>query len=161
MPKDTSWITVVAVVLLVRWLAWEASAERAVQKSDVLVFRAPALLRILFGFAVPTMVYGAGSVVASGKFRQEWWVSLTLLVMAVSIVWMWPSDIRLSNDGIVQRRLLGLWARRFAWGDVEYLRPDPSEDSFEVVSTAGRAIKHTKYHVDRERFVAEVKRHVI
>ena len=159
MTNDFSWLFVIAAILLVRWLAFEAISERAAKNGDELLFRAPLGLRLLFGFALPGLVYAAGAVALSRGSRDEWWLSAIFIGFAILIAVVWPSDIRISNSAIDERKYLGLLKRSIRWEDVDYVVVDPADDSVEVVSKAGFTVKHTKYHVDRAEFLAKLKDH--
>lgn len=157
MFADTSWLTILAAILLVRWLGFEAVTERATRRGDALVFRAPLGLRLLFGVSLPGMVYAAGAVALSENGRADWWLSAMFLFFASLIAFVWPPDISVSNEGISERKWLGLRKRIIHWNEVEYATANPSDDSLEVVSKSGFTIKHTKYHAGRADFAKEVK----
>jgi hypothetical protein len=155
--RDPSWITILASLLLIRWLAVEALAERAIRRGAVLLFRAPLGLRLLFGFCIPGFVYGAASAAAQ-NFRANWWLSATFLFFAVFTLAVWPADIGISASGVFEHKYLGLQKRAICWEDAAYAATDPGEKSVTVGSKAGLEIRHTKYHVDRFRFVEELRR---
>lgn len=157
MHADTSWLTVLAAILLVRWLGFEAVTERAVRKGNLLLFRAPTGLRLLFGFSLPGMVYAAGAVVLSQDSRRDWWLSIIFIGFATLIAYIWPADIGLSKSAIYEQKWLGLWKKTVPWEDVDYATADPADNSVEVVSKSGVSIRHTKYHVDRRDFLAEIR----
>ena len=157
MTKDFSWLFVLAAILLVRWIAFEAFAERAIRKGDEVLFRPPFGLRLLFGVALPGFIYAAGAVASSRNFKEHWWLSGMFIGFAVLIAYAWPPDIGVSKSAIYEQKWLGLWKKRVQWENVDYATADPTDDSVEVVSKSGLKIKHTKYHVDRRGFLAEIK----
>jgi hypothetical protein len=156
MTRDMSWLSVLATILLVRWLALEAFTESAIKKGEELVYRPPFGIRFLFGTATPGFIYAAGAVLLSKGQRENWWLSGMFLGFALLIVCVWPADIGLSKSHIYARKWLGVWKRAFRWEDVDYATVDPSDDSVDVVSKGGLRIKHTRYHVDRRGFIREV-----
>lgn len=152
-----SWVTIVCALLAVRLLALEASAERAKRTSGATLYRAPIGMRVLLGAAIVGMVYGAGAVVLSEDFERNWWVSVVLLVMAIFCASQWPADLGVSKSGIFQKQWFGLRTRTFRWEDVASAALNSAEDSVWVVTKSGVTIKHTKYHVDRAGFIAQMK----
>ena len=82
-----SWLSIVCALLAVHMFALEALAERAKRAGAVTLYRAPVVMRVLFGTAIVAMVYGAGVVVLSEDFPRDWWVSVLLLGIAVFCAW--------------------------------------------------------------------------
>ena len=156
-----SWLAIVCALLAVRVFALEALAERAKRTGEVTLYRAPVGLRVLLGAAIVGMVYGAGAVVLSANFRRDWWVSVLLLAFAIFGVSQWPADLEVSKSGISERKWLGLHSRVFQWQDVASSALATAADSVWVVTKLGATIKHTKYHVDRAGFVAQMKAHCV
>jgi hypothetical protein len=103
------------------------------------------------------MVYGAGAVALSHDFNRDWWVSALLFAMAIFCVSQWPADLGVSKAGIYEQNWLGLRKRTFRWEEIASATVDPSDDSVSIVSKSGVTIKHSKYHVDRDGFIAQVK----
>ena len=60
-------------------------------------------------------------------------------------------------SGIFERKWLGLHKRVFEWKDIASAALNPVEESICVVTKSGATIKHTKYHVDRAGFIAQMK----
>lgn len=153
-----SWLSIVCALLAVHMFALEALAERAKRAVNAItLYRAPVVMRVLFGTAIVAMVYGAGVVVLSEDFPRDWWVSVLLLGIAVFCAWQWPAEIGVSKSGIFERKWLGLHKRVFEWKDIASATLNPVEDSICVVTKSGATIKHTKYHVDRAGFIAQMK----
>lgn len=155
----TSWATIACALLAVHLFALEALAERAKRTGNVTLYRAPIGLRLLLGAAIVAMVYGAGVVALSANPRRDWWVSVLLFALAIFCASQWPADLEVSESGISERKWLGLRMRIFRWQDVASAALAPAEDSVWVVTKLGVTIKHTKYHVDRAGFVAQMKTH--
>lgn len=159
MHAGTSWLTLFAAIFLGRWLAAEAVTEQALRRRNLLIFRAPIGLRLLFGFCVPGMVYAAGAVAYSENSRNQWWLSAMFLGFAAWIAYFWPADIGVSKSGIYEQEWLGLWKKTIQWDDVTYATADGPENSVIVVSKSGYRIRHTKYHVDRMDFLHQLTIH--
>jgi hypothetical protein len=110
---------------------------------------------VLFGVALPGMVYGAGVE----AFNRDWWVSVSLAILAILCLSQWPSELGVSKIGIYERKWFGLRNRTFCWDEVASAMTNSSEDSVWVVSKSGALMKHSKYHVDRNGFIAQMKRY--
>jgi hypothetical protein len=157
MTRDFSWLFVLSAILLVRWIAFEAFAERAVRRGEEVLFRPPLGLRLLFGIAMPGLIYAAGAVALTRSSQHNWWLSGMFVGFAVLIAFEWPGDIGVSKSAIYEQKWLRLWKRAVRWEDVDYATADPTDNSVEVVSKYGFKIRHTKYHVGRSDFLAEIK----
>jgi hypothetical protein len=154
-----SWLTILCALLAIHLFALEALSERAKRTGETTLYRAPLGLRILLGSAIIAMVYGTGAVALSKEFRRDWWVSVLLLGMAIFCASQWPADLGVSKSGIYEKKWLGLRKKVFLWVDTASSAAAPDEDSVWVVAKSGAIIKHTKYHVDRAGFVAQIKTH--
>ena len=152
-------LTILCTLLAVHLFALEALAERAKRTGETTLYRAPLGLRILLGSAIIGMVYGTGAVALSKEFRRDWWVSVLLLGMAIFCASQWPADLGVSKSGIYEKKWLGLRKKTFLWVDTASSAAAPDEDSVWVVAKSGATIKHTKYHVDRAGFIAQIKSH--
>ena len=152
-----SWLTILCALLAIHLFALEALAERAKRTGETTLYRAPLGLRILLGTAIIGMVYGAGAVALSKELRRDWWVSVLLLGLAIFCASLWPADLGVSKSEIYEKKWLGLRKKTFLWKDVASSAVAPGEDSVWVVAKSGTTIKHTKYHVDRARFIAQMK----
>jgi hypothetical protein len=152
-----SWLTIVTAGLAIHWFAAEARAERAKRTGEITLYRAPLGLRMLLGVASLALVYGAGTVALSSNARHDWWVSGLLFAMAVFCLSQWPADLGLSKAGIYEQKWFGIHRRTFRWEEITSATHTPADDCVSIVSNSGYTIKHSKYHVDRTGFIAEVK----
>ena len=152
-----TWIAILCASLAVHLLGLEALAERAKRKGEITLYRPPVGLRVLLGASTISMAYGAGAVALSDNFSRDWWVSVLLLGLAVFCASQWPADLGVAESGIFERKWFGLRKRAFPWQDVASAALNPADDSVWVVTKSGVTIKHTKYHVDRARFTAQMK----
>ena len=144
-------------LLAIHLFALDALAERAKRTGETTLYRAPLGLRILLGTAIIGMVYGAGAVALSKELRRDWWVSVLLPGLAIFCASLWPADLGVSKSEIYEKKWLGLRKKTFLWKDVASSAVAPGEDSVWVVAKSGTTIKHTKYHVDRAGFIAQMK----
>jgi hypothetical protein len=151
-----SWLTILCTLLAIHLFALEALAERAKRLGEVTLYRAPLGLRLVLGAAIITMLYGAGSVALSEEFKQDWWVSVSLLGLAFFCTAQWPAELGVSKSGVYQKKWLGLHKRSFQWKEIASAALDPSENSVWVVTKSGTAIKHTMFHIDRDGFIAQM-----
>jgi hypothetical protein len=150
-------LTIVCALLAIHLFALEALAERAKRTQNTTLYRAPLGLRILLGIAIIGMVYGAGAAALSKEVRRDWWVSVLLLGLAILCASQWPADLGISKSGIYEKKWLGLRKKAILWEDVASSAVAADDDSVWVVAKSGTTIKHTKYHVDRARFIAQIK----
>jgi hypothetical protein len=160
MVSGFHWLSLLAVILLIRWIAFEAVIEKGRKNGDEVLFRAPVGLRLLFGFALPGFVYAAGAVIFSKDYKDQWWLSAIFVSFAVLIAIVWPVDIRVSKAAIRKQTWSGFNNIVIPWKDVDYTINDPTDDSIEIVSKAGLKIKHTKYHVDKSGFLREIRKYI-
>lgn len=149
MKKDFSWLFVLAAILLVRWIAFEAFAERAIRKGDEALFRAPFGLRLLFGVALPGFIYAAGAVASSRNSNEHWWLSGMFIGFAVLIAYAGPPDIGVSKSAIYEQKWLGLWKERVQWENVDYATADPTDDSVNVALRRFWPAWHAEELLDR------------
>jgi hypothetical protein len=154
-----SWLTILVSGIAVYWLANEARVERAKRDGEITLYRLGLGLRVLIVLAVPTMLYGAGAVAFSRNFSRDWWVSASLLALAVFFISQWPSDLGVSSVGIYEEKWFGLSKRTFRWEEIASAMANASEDSIWIVSKSGVTIKHSKYHVDRNGLIAQLKKY--
>jgi hypothetical protein len=152
-----SWLTILCTLLAIHLFSLEALAERAKRTGEITLYRAPLGLRILLGSAIIGMVYGAGAVALSRDFRRDWWVSVLLLSLGIFCASQWPADLGVSKSGIYEKKWLGLRKKAFHWENIASSALAPDENSVWVVARSGTTIKHTKYHVDRAGFIAQMK----
>jgi hypothetical protein len=152
-----SWLPICCSLLAIHLFALEALAEKAKRTGKITLYRAPFGLRILFIAGIVGMVYGAGTVALSKEFRRDWWVSGLLLGLAIFCAYQWPPELGVSKSGIYEQKWLGLRKKAFTWNEVASAAVASDEDSVWVVAKSGKTIKHTKYHVDRAGFIAQMK----
>jgi hypothetical protein len=152
-----SWFTILCALIAIHLFALEALAERAKRTGATTLYRAPLGLRIILGTAIISMIYGAGAVALSKELRRDWWVSVSLLGLAIFCASQWPADLGVSKSGVYEKKWLGLRRKVFLWKDIASAAEAPDEDSVWVVARSGTTIKHTKYHVDRAGFIAQMK----
>jgi len=147
------WLTTFVAGIAVYWLANEARVERVKRRGEITLYRPALGLRVLFGLAVLTMIYGAGAVALSQNFSRDWWVCALLLALAFFCISEWPSDLGVSSAGIYEAKWFGLRKRIFRWEEIASATADAAEDSVWIVSKSGITIKHSRYHVDRNGFI--------
>jgi hypothetical protein len=143
-----------ALVFLLRFLAVEARLEQASRRGEVTVFRPVLFLRLLFGFAVPTLLYGTSQIIKS----RDWLIAAISFSMAMLIFLNWPGTIFINGNEIRETRWLGLKRTRISWADVVYAGGD-LENRVTVRSKDDHVISHTAYHVDRYGFIEALKRY--
>ena len=92
-----------------------------------------------------------------GVQNHEWGLwAILFLFFAASLVGMDIGEIRITPDGVVQRRFLGLQRKRIPWAGAgaSYV---PGHQVL-VVGADGTEIVHSQYHADPEEFVSQLRR---
>jgi hypothetical protein len=136
-------------------IASEAMFERASRKGTPRIFRAVLGLRLLFGFCIPTALYGASRVWAAGDI----FTAGIFVAMAAGMFIFWPGTIILDENSARREKWFGLKKTKSPWSEVSYVGPD-REGSITIRARDGRSIEHTKYHVDPTAYSNALKRYV-
>jgi hypothetical protein len=157
MPGSTSsWVTILVVIFVLRWVALEATFQNAKKKGVQHVFPAALSLRLLIVVAIPLFLYGS---VQSLRSADDWWVSIILLGFGVGAILFFPATIKVDSENIIKEPYIGFIVASIKWEDVDYSIPDHESNSIRVVSKSGKTIEHSKFHVDRDLFLQQVKMH--
>jgi hypothetical protein len=135
-------------------IASEAAFERASRKGTQRIFRAVFGLRLLFGFCIPTALYGASRMWASGNI----FTVCIFVAMAAGMFFFWPGTIVLDEHSARQEKWFGLKKTEIPWSAVSYVGPD-RDGSITIRARDGRSIEHTKYHVDPSAYDTALKTH--
>lgn len=149
-------LTIVSVFFATRWLLTSAGSGQ--KQGTQTRFPGSLGVRLLCSFVGPTALYGAITVLRSHD-KPAWWVSLVLLALTGSALWLWPREIVTTSQGISQRKILGRTGKQFLWNDVEYAHDNSLNGNVEVVTKSGEKILHTPMHVGHLDFLQIVKRH--
>ncbi len=157
MDTTSSWILGLAI-FGIRFIALEATFERASRRAESSRYRPVFGLRLLFGLGLPIFLIGAVQVASHGSLREDWRFVAIFLVFALGMLVFWPSTIVVTRSGIAASRWLGIKSVKFAWSEVEYASRDP-DGKTRIVARDGKSITHTQYHVDPNGFVAEVRKY--
>lgn len=151
-------LSLLAAVLLVRFVALEALYQRARRVGDELRFPAGATLRIILGIGVPLCLYGAYEASLIARETGEWWLPAICLTFVVLAIIGDPGEIRARPNGIELVRLLGLRRKHVRWEGAA-ARHTPGLREVLVVGGDGISITHTQYHVGQDQFLFELNRH--
>lgn len=146
------WLGPVVIVAL-RLLYAQAKLSRASRSGSVLFFRASLALRMLLGFAISALFF----YLVRSLGHEELWVIILGAVMTVLLCFAWPSTITVDQSGVTS----DVWWRRMSsigWDAVVDLEKNAGGD-MKIYSSTGSVINFSRYHVDPDRFEAEVMKH--
>ena len=112
-----------------------------------------------------SLVFVAGVTLPSSKWviaADDWLTTVGFLAMIGVAVLTWPRTIVLDSRGATELLCGGLRRRTAKWADVMHAIRIETDEELEVqlILKTRQAIKHTKLHVDRDRFIREVSQHV-
>jgi hypothetical protein len=127
----------------------EARLQRAASRGKKLVFRGSLPLKLLFGGGA----VGISILLYQNWSTAEWWAILSLIVLLISCLVVWPKTILTDERGI---ECLWWWRRRvfIPWDQVEYAETG-KVGAIEIVGTNAR-ITFEGYNADPARFCKEV-----
>ena len=151
-------LSILAAILLLRFVSNEASYQRARRNGHELRFPVGVLLRIVFGIGIPMFLYAAYQTVLQARSTGEWWLPSIALTLVLLAILGDPGEIVVTSDGIECRRLLGLRRARVQWEKAGASHV-PGLREVLVVGSDGTQITHTRYHVGQEEFLFELERH--
>lgn len=147
----STWLTIFCALLIVKWVALEATSELSISDGTATVFRPVLGLRLLFGLGLPFLLYAIANIIEShGNPR---WALVTFALLFVAIMLVWPPTLKLTPRGIKSTSWFGMTTKGFLWEETDYAAIRPASHSIEVVSRDGTKIVHTPYHVDESGFL--------
>ena len=118
------------------------------------VFPGAMLVR---GIYLGAIVMGAVLVVGTYKEGDPWWDVATPTIFILLGFFAWPRAIEISENDVRQRRLF-FGFERIPFREIESVVSDPRRNEAIVLGRNGLRIVHTMMHVQRERFIQQLKR---
>jgi hypothetical protein len=158
-PSMQSSLVIAIAILLVRFLALEATFQRAKSGSE-LRFPPAAGIRIIARLGGPFLLFVSYEMIQPPLKSLDWLAALVTGGLAVYALVAEPGEILVSSDGLRQRSLFGLRTRTLHWRDAGVLY-GPSATEVVVSGSDGTIITHTQYHVDRNAFLFQMQKHDI
>jgi hypothetical protein len=108
-------ISILIALLLARFVANEASLQRAKRKGDVLRFPPGMGLRLKLGAGGPFLLYVTYQVTLLARESGEWWLPVMTGLIALGAVVFMPPEIQINQWGVEERGLLGFRKKRVPW----------------------------------------------
>jgi hypothetical protein len=150
--------SILVAILLVRFVALEATYQRAIRLGLAWRFPVGMTLRIILGVGLPLCLYVCYETYLLANQTGEWWLLPICLSFATLFVFCDPGDIRTSARGIELVRWLGLKRTSIPWEGAA-ARYTPLLREVLVVGADGATITHSQYHVGQDQFLFELRRH--
>jgi hypothetical protein len=130
----------------------QAKISRASRSGSALLFRVSLLLQIFFGVGISTLVI----VFVVDKEPRELWLNALGMAIILAMCLGWPSTITVDQSGVTSK----VWWRRKAkisWDTIVDLEKNVAGD-MKIYGSDGTIIGFSRYHVDPDRFEAEILR---
>lgn len=141
----------IACVLYVLYAARRSSDQASTDESGNLLF--PLVPSFRIGLRAASLVFAGGALLSFLDRAPGWTTVMFACGAGISVAV--PYVIVLSPQGIEYRRVLGIFTTRIGWADIELALEIPGEGAVIIQSKNGSSISHSRYHVDRERLLAE------
>ena len=141
------------VLLVLRLLYFEAVLARAEARHGALVFRAGKGARILF---LATVLFSLVAIVSIAVRQEDLWLIMIPTAFLIIAAFSWPAAVVIAQDAITQKLW---WGRtvRVGWLDATGIEKHAGGE-LNVFGRHGETIAFSRYHVDPQRFEAEVLR---
>ena len=151
-----TWISVAVSILAIYVATNEGLWQLARRHGNQLHFPVGLFTRVVYLIALP------GAVAVAVLDSDDWVTSGGLLAFAGLWIATWPRTIVLDDQGVKELIWGGLRRRVAAWPEVLHaIRMEvESEREVHLILQSGKVIKHTRLHIDRDRFIREVGKHV-
>lgn len=158
-----TWVSVAVSMLAIYLAINEGRWQAAQRRGEQLRFGTGVFTRV--AYFVGVLVCVAGVVLPSSDWvvsSGDWLTTAVFLSLIGLALLSWPRVIVLDQWGITEVCWGGLHHRKAAWSNVMHAIRVESDSELEVrlILRRGKAITHTKQHVDRDRFIEEVGKHV-
>ena len=145
-------------LFLVRFIADEASFQRAKRSGSGFRFPVGIGLRITFRLGGPFLILAGYMMRRQSSTTFSAIVAVASALMGLACLLGEPGEILTSPLGVKQKVYLGLRSRLIPW-DQAAARYVPGLREVVVVGRNGISITHSKYHVGQEQFLQELKRY--
>ena len=152
----TTWLSIGIALIGVQVALNEARWTRARKQGHKLIFQHGYIARASYFLATAVCVIG-------GIFStDDHVVTIVLFGFALAFLTTWPRTIALDDSQIMEIGWGGLYRKHALWEDVTSAIRLESESEREVLIGLrnGKMIKHTEFHIDRDRFISEVGKHI-
>jgi hypothetical protein len=144
-------------LFMVRFIALEATYQKAKRTSTGFRFPVGIGLRVMFRVGGPFLIYAsykASEQIATNAGRI---VSVIVALMGLGCILAEPAEIITSAAGLKQKFYLGLKSRFIPW-ERAAARYVPGLQEVLVIGKNGVSITHSQYHVGQQQFLHELQR---
>jgi len=153
-------LLIAAALFLVRFVAVEASYQRARRTRSGFRYPVGAGLRVTFRVGGPLLIFVGYKMSQTSVTKFDWAAAVAVAVMGLGCILGEPGEIETSPSGITLKRFLGIEVRSIPWEGAA-ARQVASLREVLLVGRDGAAITHSQYHVGQEQFIRELERHGI
>lgn len=152
-------IVVLAFALfLVRFVAAEASYQRAQRIGSGYRFPVGVGLRITYRLGGPFLIFVGFKMAQQASGRFDWSTSGLVALLGLGCLLAEPGEIVASSSGVTQKTLLGIRSKHISWeGAAARFVPDLREVL--IIGHDGTAITHSQHHVGQSQLVFELEKH--
>jgi hypothetical protein len=160
MSAAPTWFIVVIALAAVHFAMREAILERASVRKARISFPPVYSLRAMFWLGIPAFSFAAYKVAAQLQSAVDWIYPTLYVGLVLLAFFSVPGTINLDNEGISIKKFLGLRVKRLLWREVTSVAPSTANKTITVYGPDGTSIIHTRFHVDPQRFLLELRKHV-
>jgi hypothetical protein len=151
---------IIASLLMLRFVVMEAVYRHTKWTESGIRFPIGIVLRIMLRLGGPFLLFIAYKTIEEGMTKAGLIVSIAIAFLGVACVLGEPGEITIDAIGIKQKEHFGLRITLVPWEHAA-ARYVPGIGEVLVVGKNGSSITHTKYHVDRHRFICELQQHKV
>lgn len=145
-------------IFFVRFIAAEASYQRARRTGHEYHFPVGVGLRILFRLGGPFLIFVGFKMGQQAATSFDGITSGLVAAMGVACLLVEPDEIVTTPNGVIQTRLFGLRSRHIPWHEAA-ARSVPSLREILIVGRDGTEITHSQYHVGQDQMLFEIEKH--
>jgi hypothetical protein len=157
--SDTS-LEIFISLLMVRFVASEAVYRKAKWTKTGLHFPVGIVLRTMFRFGGPFLVFVAYKVMEEDVTRAGKVFPIIIALMGVGCILVEPGEIIACPEGIKYKKYLGLQTKLIPWerAAARCVRSSEGIQEILLIGRNGVSFSHSQYHVGQERFLMELQR---
>lgn len=160
MSAGPTWIVIVVALVAVHFAMREAIFERASVRKARISFPPVYSLRAMFWVGIPAFSFATFKVAGEIQSPMDWVYPTFGVGLILLTFFSVPGTITLNDEGISVKNPLGLRVKRLFWQEVTSVASSSARKTITVYGRDGNSITHTQFHVDPQRFLFELRRHV-
>lgn len=145
-------------LFLVRFIALEATFQRAKRTGSQVRFPVGIGLRALFRLGGPFLLFVSYKMAEEASSRFDYVTAVLVAAMGLGCILAEPGEIIATPEGLIQNSFLGLRRRAVRWQGAAASHPRGLREVL-VVGGDGTTITHSQYHVGQGEFLHELEQH--